>query len=148
MFLFIRLLALFLLSANVIKASSLMDAYSIAQKSAEFETMRINIIAENIANIENVNYNGTLNPYIRKQLILTKSDKNQVKAKVLYNKSAVKLIFNPNHPLANKNGYVAVPNIEIDIEKVDLIKAKQLYDINLSVMELTKSMIKDTLSNI
>ena len=146
--LILKFLIIFLFSIQIIKGSSLMDAYNVAQNSAEAEAVRINIIAENIANIENVNYKGKGKPYQRKELILSEDSNNKIKGKVVYDKSSVKFKFDPQHPLANKNGYVAMPAIEVETEKVNLMKAKQLYDLNLSVMELTKSMIKDTLSAI
>jgi len=57
----------------------------------------------------------------------------------------VKLIFDPTHPDADENGYVAMPDIEIITEMVDLMTATRAYEANLTSIEATKQMVDKAL---
>ena len=55
------------------------------------------------------------------------------------------LRFEPNHPDANKDGYVAYPNINPVIEMTDLIEAMRSYEANLSAFQTQKTMDDKTI---
>ena len=55
------------------------------------------------------------------------------------------LVYEPNHPLANKSGYVRYPKIDTTMEMVNLTDAKRLYEANASVFQVTKSMLRAAL---
>ncbi|EQC44777.1 flagellar basal body rod protein FlgC [Bacteriovorax sp. Seq25_V] len=50
------------------------------------------------------------------------------------------LKYEPNHPDANAQGYVAYPNINVMEEMADMISASRSYEANINVMNTTKSM--------
>tara|TARA_Y100000780_G_scaffold232562_1_gene266452 strand:+ start:178854 stop:179294 length:441 start_codon:yes stop_codon:yes gene_type:complete len=50
------------------------------------------------------------------------------------------LKYEPNHPDANKDGYVAYPDINVMEEMADMISASRAYEANISAMNTTKSM--------
>ena len=50
------------------------------------------------------------------------------------------LKYEPNHPDANEQGYVAYPNINVMEEMADMISASRSYEANINVMNTTKSM--------
>ena len=50
------------------------------------------------------------------------------------------LKYEPNHPDANANGYVAYPNINIMEEMANMISASRSYEANISAMNTAKSM--------
>jgi flagellar basal-body rod protein FlgC len=56
-----------------------------------------------------------------------------------------KMIYNPTHPDANAEGYVAMPNINMVQEMVDLISATRAYEANATALQATKSMIQKSL---
>jgi flagellar basal-body rod protein FlgC len=56
-----------------------------------------------------------------------------------------KLIFDPNHPKADENGYVKMPDINMVEEMVDLISASRSYEANVTVMNAAKTMAKRSL---
>ncbi len=56
-----------------------------------------------------------------------------------------KLVFDPTHPRADKNGYVRMPDINVVGEMVDLISASRAYEANVTVMDAGKQMAKNTL---
>lgn len=50
------------------------------------------------------------------------------------------LKYEPNHPDANEQGYVAYPNINVMEEMANMISASRSYEANISAMNTTKSM--------
>lgn len=59
---------------------------------------------------------------------------------VLSTDKAPILKYEPNHPDANEEGYVAYPNINVMEEMADMISASRSYEANLSALNTTKSM--------
>ena len=50
------------------------------------------------------------------------------------------LKYEPNHPDANEQGYVAYPNLNVMEEMANMISASRAYEANINVMNTTKSM--------
>lgn len=59
--------------------------------------------------------------------------------------STGELIFMPNHPDADENGYVESSNVNIINEMVQMIEATRNYEANLKALNASKEMIKDSL---
>jgi flagellar basal-body rod protein FlgC len=78
---------------------------------------------------------------------LTPQQLNQgdINIEVLEDNSAGELIFMPNHPDADANGYVEYSNVNIINEMVEMIQATRSYEANLKALEASKQMIKDSL---
>ena len=55
------------------------------------------------------------------------------------------LIFMPNHPDADENGYVESSNVNVINEMVEMIEATRNYEANLKALSASKEMIKDSL---
>lgn len=55
------------------------------------------------------------------------------------------LKYDPHHPDANKDGYVAMPNINTVVEMADLMQAQRAYEANMKSLKVTKSMAQKTL---
>lgn len=55
------------------------------------------------------------------------------------------LVYDPGHPMANAEGYVLKPNINVIQEMVDMISATRAYEANLSVIQGAKDMHKKAL---
>jgi len=53
-----------------------------------------------------------------------------------------KLIYDPRHPMADKNGYIRMPNVNLVEEMVDMITASRSYEANVNVMTAVKNMAK------
>jgi flagellar basal-body rod protein FlgC len=56
-----------------------------------------------------------------------------------------RMIFDPSHPDANADGYVAMPDIDIITEMVDLMSATRAYEANLTAVEAAKGMVDKAL---
>jgi len=50
------------------------------------------------------------------------------------------LKYDPTHPDANADGYVAMPNINVMKEMADMISAQRAYEANISAINTSKSM--------
>jgi flagellar basal-body rod protein FlgC len=56
-----------------------------------------------------------------------------------------RLVYDPNHPQADDQGYVKVPNVNVVEEMVDMITASRTYEANITVLEAAKQMAKRAL---
>lgn len=60
-------------------------------------------------------------------------------------KNPLRMVYDPSHPDANADGYVALPNINPVTEMVDMIAATRAYEANVSSMQAAKTMGKAAL---
>ncbi len=56
-----------------------------------------------------------------------------------------RLVYDPSHPDANEQGYVAKPNINTVTEMVDMISAARAYEANLTALNAAKDMNRKAL---
>ena len=56
-----------------------------------------------------------------------------------------KLVYDPSHPDADKNGYVAMPNINVVEEMTNMISATRAYEANVTAFNATKGMLQQAL---
>ncbi len=54
--------------------------------------------------------------------------------------------YNPGHPLANEEGYVYMPNVNVIEEMANMISASRSYQTNVEVMNTAKQMLMRTIS--
>lgn len=66
------------------------------------------------------------------------------KVEVVQN-NAFRVVYDPDHPDADKDGYVRLPNINVITEMVDMITASRSYEANATVIDATKTMTKKAL---
>jgi flagellar basal-body rod protein FlgC len=66
--------------------------------------------------------------------------------KIVRDDSEPKMKYEPAHPDANAQGYVAYPNINPVVEMADLIEATRAYQSNIAAFENTKGMYNSTIS--
>jgi len=66
-------------------------------------------------------------------------------AEIAEDMSPPRLVYDPTHPDANAQGYVAKPNINVITEMVDMISAARQYEANITALNASKDMIKKAL---
>ncbi|MGE3774365.1 MAG: flagellar basal body rod protein FlgC [Gammaproteobacteria bacterium] len=54
--------------------------------------------------------------------------------------------YQPGHPLADADGYVFMPNVNVVEEMADMISASRSYQTNIEIMEASKQMLTRTLA--
>lgn len=132
---------------------SLLNTLNIAGSAMNVQSKKMDVYANNIANIDSVSYkNGKYYPYVAKQVILKTNMNNTEKMGQVYIDKITddprpgKLIYSPNNPMANRNGYIVTSNVNIINEMVNSISAARNYQANIEVIHTIKSMITKTLN--
>ncbi|KAF0812512.1 Flagellar basal-body rod protein FlgC [Andreprevotia sp. IGB-42] len=130
---------------------SLFKVFDIASSAMKAQSMRLNVVASNMANAESVtSSNGQ--PYRAKQVVFEATpmanDPRAVGVKVarVYEDQAPpKLVYDPKNPLADGNGYIAMPNVNPVEEMTNMISASRSYQTNVDVMNTAKTLLLRTL---
>ena len=68
-----------------------------------------------------------------------------MKYEEVVDKTEGEIVYMPDHPDADENGYVQMSNVNTVTEMVDMIAATRSYEANLTALNSSKQMIKDTL---
>jgi flagellar basal-body rod protein FlgC len=133
------------------------NAYEVIASGLSVARTRVNVIASNIANAETTR-TPEGGPYKRRDVVQTAQDvpgtfssaldrmslkKPSVMA-VVADQEEPKLVYQPGHPDANTEGYVAYPNINVISTMTDLMSASRLYQANVSALETARAMSNET----
>ena len=57
-----------------------------------------------------------------------------------------RIIYDPNHPDADENGYVELPNVNVVEEMVNMVNASRAYEANVTIAQTTKTMIQSAIN--
>lgn len=131
--------------------TGVVDAFLIAGSGLEAQGNRLRVVAQNIANIDATGTTPGGKPYQRRTITFKNvldSELGLEKVTVAnygVDKSPFKKKFEPNHPAADPQGYVLYPNVEAAIELVDMREAQRGYEANVNVIDVSRSMIAQTL---
>ncbi len=118
----------------------------IAVSGMKAQAQRLKVISENMANAESFSEVPGQDPYRRqvvtfKQYVDKETGAHLVKVdKVIKDNSEFIKKYDPNHPAADAQGYVSMPNVNPLIEMMDLKEAQRTYEANLSVMQTSREM--------
>lgn len=129
-----------------------LDTVDTCYSSMSAQRYRMDIIANNIANSETTRTPDG-GPYKRKMVVFKPVQQHPFStlfsekvsggvevAEVVNDESPSKMIYDPNHPDANGNGYVAYPNINMVTEMVDMISASRAYEASMNMFNMCKTM--------
>ncbi|MFQ5328803.1 MAG: flagellar basal body rod protein FlgC [Thermodesulfobacteriota bacterium] len=125
-------------------------SFSVISSGLEAQRVRLNTISSNLANINTTRGPGG-EPYRRKDVLFTAIPANNeglVKVKVLdviEDGREFKVIYEPGHPDADKDGFVKLPNIDSIEEMVNMLSAIRAYEANVSAFNSTKEMMQKAL---
>lgn len=139
---------------------------SITASALSAQRLRMDTISSNMANAETTRgsyVNGEWEPYRRKSVVLQEKDKqfssflNQAMNKntdigsgvkvsqIVEDQTPNELIYNPDHPDANEDGYVEMPNVDPLRETIDLMSATRSYEANVTALNASKGMLMKAL---
>ncbi len=151
---YLKIIAIFAFISPIVAAyaDNLKNTINIAVSGLKAQSERIKVSTENIANQDSTSNTPGGIPYTRKVVFVKNAYDPHAKThlvkilKVTQNrKTPYKQVYSPYHPAANKDGYVLFPNVEKEIEFADAKEASKSYEANLSVIELTKGLQRQTL---
>jgi len=121
----------------------------VAATGLEAQKVRLNVIASNLANV-NSTKTPDGGPYRRKDVVFTTYIYDQISQgvdvnKIVEDQRPFRVVYDPSHPDADKNGYVNYPNINPMEEMINLISASRAYEANLTMVNSYKDMFMRTL---
>lgn len=135
------------------------DSMQINTSGLNLERLKLDVISSNIANV-NTTRTDDGGPYLKQEVTFEETIKRQqshftgqttdksfgVQAtEIVEDEDNTKLVFEPTHPDADENGYVAYPNVDMADEMIDLITTLRSYDANVTAMNASKSMLNKAL---
>lgn len=132
----------------------LFKVLDIAASGMTAERFRLNVISQNLANSDTTRTEEG-GPYRRKAIVFEEALNKTTKGKeefsgvkissIVDDPSPFRLVYDPNHPDANEEGYVEYPNVNVLREMIDMISAQRAYEMNAAVVNSAKSMYNSAL---
>ena len=129
----------------------LLKSMKISASGMKAQGERMRIISENLANKDSIGATPDQEPYRRKVVTFANVLDREIDAqkvvvdKVTEDKSEFGSRFDPNHPAADDDGYVKVPNVNSLVEVMDMKETQRSYQANLGAIDASKKMIMQTL---
>lgn len=133
-------------------ADELFGAMGISASGMRAQSTRVRVVSENLANAATAATTPTETPYTRQIVTF----KNQLDKQIGYDTVGVKEInydtkkpyplkYMPDHPGANEDGYVRMPNVDMLIETMDMREAQRSYEANLGMLDQSRNMALQTI---
>lgn len=139
-----------------------MTAMDVASSGLKADRAYMNVISMNLANAKTTRTTAG-GPYQRKSVVMETSDvispfdkamKNELNRDlkgvtvrgVVLDKRPLKLVHEPGHPDANKDGYVAYPDINVIEEMTNMMTAQRSYEANVQTVQAIKTMFSKAVS--
>lgn len=128
----------------------LKTSLAVSASGLRAQSLRMRVIAENLANQDSVATTPGGNPYRRKVASFSAtldraSGATEVKVdKIATDNSAFARVYMPGSPGADAQGYVLKPNVNGLIEVADMKAAQRSYEANLNAIEAAKSLTMRT----
>ncbi len=145
---------------------SFFDSMNISASGLTAQRIRMDVISENLANVNTTRATDG-KPYKRKIVLFQErkelntfeqalnkavnaSAENSVgkgvrASRIVEDQTPGNRVYEPEHPDADKDGYVTMPNVNVVQEMVNMISASRSYEANLTAMNTTKGMLSKTL---
>ena len=133
-------------------SSEILNAMRISASGMKAQGTRLRVITENVANADTTGKTPGSDPF-RRQTIMFKNQLDRALGVKLVGvsdigvdrKTAFPLKFIPDHPAANAEGYVKMPNINPLVEIMDVREAQRSYEANLGMIEQARNMMSRTI---
>lgn len=137
---------------------SFLSSLNISGSGMSAQKLRMDVIAQNIANAETTRTDAG-GPYLKKSVVF--SEKQAAFAgylrraqdisggvavtAIIENGQAVTRVYDPDHPDADAQGYVLMPEIDTAEQMVDMIAASRSYEANITAFNAVKFMASKAL---
>lgn len=140
-----------------VTSGGLENALDISTTGVIAQNVKMQVIAENIANVDTIK-DETGNPYRAKKVIIKPAENfnNSGSGKNVLNGVQVVSIeedpnprymkvYEPDHPEADEKGFVRYPDVNLTKELVDMGRSNGAFEANIVVFNATKSMMQASL---
>lgn len=126
-------------------------ATGIAASGLDAQSVRLRVIAENLANAQSTGRTAGADPYQRKTVTFSAELDRLLGAssveieKVGHDQAPFVVEHDPGNPAADENGNVKLPNVNVLIEMADMREATRSYEANLQMVKQARTMTTQTL---
>ncbi|PZU16857.1 MAG: flagellar basal body rod protein FlgC [Citromicrobium sp.] len=121
---------------------------AISASGLRAQSVRMRVVAENLANAESVADTPGGDPYRRRvatfRAALDGADSGVEVTGIASDQSDFRLSYQPGHPAADAAGYVRLPNVNSLIESADMKAAQRSYEANLGAIQAARAMLART----
>src|SRR5512147_1429029 len=129
--------------------------FDVAGSGMSAQSVRLNTVASNLANADSIS--GDPNTVYKarhpifeavKASLAQGTDRGNAAVHVkgiMESQATPSARYEPGNPLANADGYVYAPNVNVVEEMVDMISASRAYQNNVEVMNTSKDLLLATL---
>jgi flagellar basal-body rod protein FlgC len=134
---------------------SLFSVFNTAGSALNAETIRLNATASNLANAESVNGDPGKVYRARQPLFQTMMDQSQAGDDsaagvrvlgVVESTAPPTMRYQPDHPLANKDGYIYMSNVNPIEEMTNMISANRSFATNVEAINTARDLLLKTIS--
>jgi flagellar basal-body rod protein FlgC len=136
--------------------STLFNAISASASALDVQRARMEVAVSNLANAESTR-GPDGQPYRRREVVLESAPVNGADntfnlqpdgvrvAGVVEDQTPFRRRYEPSHPDADADGFVAMPNVDVPEEMVDMLGAARAYQANLTAIGLIRDTIQKAL---
>ena len=133
---------------------SLFKIFDTAASGMSAQSVRLNLVASNMANVESVSSSVEQTYRSRQPVFRAMMDEMDPQgaavgvrvAGVIESQTPLRKEYEPAHPKADKDGYIYKPNVNIVEEMANMISASRSYQSNVEVLNTSKQMLMRTLA--
>ena len=129
----------------------LRTATSIAGAGLQAQSVRLRVVAENIANARSTGATPGADPYTRKTVTFDSEFDRTLGAATVQvhaigtDQSPFQVEYDPGNPAADKDGNVKMPNVNVILEMADMREASRSYEADLQMIKQSRSMTSQML---
>ncbi|WP_193072898.1 flagellar basal body rod protein FlgC [Pseudomonas sp. FME51] len=142
---------------------SLNQVFDIAGSGMNAQSLRLNTVASNMANAETVSSSIDQTYRARQAVFATVFNEQQAMGGSLFapadqagqgvqvlgvveSDAELQTRYEPDHPMANEEGYVFYPNVNVVEEMANMMAASRAYQTNVEIMNTAKTMLQRVLT--
>ena len=128
------------------------DTIGISAAGMQVQAKRLQVAAENLANVETTGSTPGSDPYRRKtitfkEMLDRSTGTSSVDVREIgEDQSDFETHYDPGHPAADAKGMVKMPNVDTMTEILDTHEAQHSYEANLNTMQITRAMLTRTIN--
>jgi len=130
--------------------------FGISGSAMNAQSIRLNLIASNLANANSAS-SSVEDTYKARHALFQTVYQNKLSgdgaeaagvgvAGIVESQAPLRAEYRPNHPLANGEGYVYMPNVNTIEEMTDMIEASRSYQNNVQILDTTKNLLQKTIN--
>jgi len=128
--------------------------FDIAGSGMNAQNLRLNIVSSNLANVDAVSSSEGETYRAREPVFRAILDRFDPQAPaqgvsmvgVVESKAPLVREYAPNHPMADKDGYIYRPNVNAVEEMANMISASRAYQNNVEVLNAARQMLMATIN--